>query len=192
MSAYYEVNPPRVQGFIDEWVAENEHDNYLVISKMSLKKFPILPEGIKRLDLRCNRISEIPSDLPLTLECLILDRNRITKIPDTLPERLCILYIHNNRIDEFPKKLPSSLALCTMDKNPITTGTVLDGTVNSDITHDDYLRVLREKIEEKNEEESKKRQQTRALLLFEDIVMNVWHPSRVEALLEAGIDIESL
>jgi Leucine-rich repeat (LRR) protein len=175
MSSYYEVNPAKIQVFIDEWVTRGNTDYYLTISKMSLKKFPILPEGIKRLNLRCNRISEIPSDLPSTLEWLVLDRNRITKIPDSLPEGLKMLYIHNNRIDEFPKKFPSTLIHCSMDKNPITIGTVLEG-----------------KMEERIEEESKKRQQTRTLLLFEEIVMNVWHPSRVEALLEAGIDLESL
>jgi Leucine-rich repeat (LRR) protein len=190
MSSYYEVNPAKIQVFIDEWVTRGNTDYYLTISKMSLKKFPILPEGIKRLNLRCNRISEIPSDLPSTLEWLVLDRNRITKIPDSLPEGLKMLYIHNNRIDEFPKKFPSTLIHCSMDKNPITIGTVLEGY--SDIRYDVYMKILKEKMEERIEEESKKRQQTRTLLLFEEIVMNVWHPSRVEALLEAGIDLESL
>jgi len=61
------------------------------------------------LNLFSLELTEIPDNLPQSLQELSLGANQITEIPYNLPQGLLYLYLSNNKITEIPYNLPQSL-----------------------------------------------------------------------------------
>ncbi len=73
-----------------------------VVTEDDLKLLPV-----RRMDLSNQNLTEIPKDLPETLEVLIINDNQITKL-ENLPKNLKRLFISSNQIaviENLPKQL---------------------------------------------------------------------------------------
>ncbi|XP_044734389.1 E3 ubiquitin-protein ligase SlrP-like [Chrysoperla carnea] len=115
---------------------------YLSLGYLSLTTMPnVYPYGLKELHLADNKLTQIPDNLPETLEILNMDcnqvciiseklpsnlrelllpRNQIISIPETLPDSITRLNLYENTIDVLPKKLPNSLKRLDVCGNQLT------------------------------------------------------------------------
>lgn len=82
-----------------------------------LRKIPNLKcmTNLQTLDVSCNKITEL-SELPETIEELIVDNNRLTFIENNMP-KLLRLYCENNKINKI--NFPGTLERIHMKNNPI-------------------------------------------------------------------------
>jgi Leucine-rich repeat (LRR) protein len=181
--------------------------NYLTV-------LPKLPVSLEKMDCAVNRLHFLPSlpdlrvlncgrnqltslpELPVALELFNCDDNHIRLLPP-LPERLLSLFCKQNPLETLPE-LPLGLTtlLCKM---PYEKTELIENTSEEIL---DIMEVTPEMIQHINEQirgwtemqerESHMRCMERCAIYKEEIMMRVWHPSRVEKLLEMGYDIEDM
>ena len=102
---------------IENW---NEGEK-LDLSNLGLTEIPEnLPQSLQELHLYRNQITEIPETLPQSLRKMWLDNNQITEIPDNLPQSLQELDLKYNQITKIPDNLPQSLQRLHLRNNKIT------------------------------------------------------------------------
>ena len=88
----------------------------MILRNQNLTEIPIIPEGIKVLDLSYNQIRQI-SNLPKSLKVLNLSYNKLKKI-ENLPKGLKVLTATNNKIREVV--LPKKLKRCDLSHNKLS------------------------------------------------------------------------
>jgi hypothetical protein len=143
-----------------------------------LLSLPDLPTGLGSLLCNNNQLLSLP-DLPTGLEWLMFQDNRLTTIPD-LPTGLVSLWCDGNQLLSLPN-LPANLEefVCTSNNFPV---------IEDDESLDDYVARMKAIAEA----ESRERIVQRCGLVFEELAQTVWHPSRVERLMLAGVDMEDM
>ena len=172
-----------------------QHTGFVDLCHLGLTELPALPNNIKSLWCNGNRLTSLPP-LPRQLTQLRCDGNQLTSLPllppglrllrcdansieglPALPEPLRALWCHQNRLTTLPN-LPPHLGDLLCDGNQIPP------LLPQESPHS-YERRLRE-------HESKTRTIHRVAQFKEDLMINRWHPSRVEKLLNVGLDIEDM
>ena len=139
-----------------------------------LTSLPSLPSSLEVL--RCNDtpLKTLPN-LPPNLRVLLCYRTQLASLPN-LPDRLTCLDIYRTQITILPE-LPTGLNDLSCSNTPLIIQQNFGETLQA---YNLRWRAWRE------EQASKKRSQERCSLLKEDIIAEVWHPRRVEKLLETG------
>ena len=79
-----------------------------------------LPDGLRKLHLHENELSELPSNLPDSIILLDVSTNQLTRLPDRLPSSLVNLDVSLNRLDSLPQNLPASLQTLDAYNNNIS------------------------------------------------------------------------
>jgi hypothetical protein len=143
---------------------------------------PPLPPFLGSIISDCNRLAALP-DLPSHLTFLSCSYNELTSLP-SLPHELQKLYCYHNPLKSLPE-LPSTLLglTCMLPHNDKI-------FISNELTPD-----IVKQLNNENQElmaQSKKRCTARCKIYKEEIMMTVWHPKRVEKLLEMGYDIEDM
>jgi Leucine-rich repeat (LRR) protein len=150
---------------------------FLLCNETPLQRLPRLPPTLIHLSCYRTRISRLPS-LPPRLRDLYCYETDISELPD-LPSTLRILQCNTTKITEFPE-LPIDLCDLICHTNELVIPTYKH-------------RPLHLYIERSNAFYHKKQQQKcqeRYRLLKEELVAAVWHPRRVERLIETyGLDV---
>jgi hypothetical protein len=129
-----------------------------------------------KLDVSGLNITSLP-DLPSELQKLYCSNTNLTILP-ALPSGLQILECANTNITTL-LDLPSGLQKFWCDNTLLVWG-----KTESIQNYNERWRKWRE------EQASKKRSQERSKVIKRDLVENVWHPRRVQKLLEAGVELE--
>ena len=110
---------------------------------------------------------------------LCCENNDLTALP-ALPATLTFLSCRNNRLMDLPP-LPTSLQ-CLM----------CDGNYFPNRIEGEPVLVFETRIRVWNQEQSRQRIQARMRLFKEELMMNRWHPARMDTYLEAGVDVDEL
>ncbi len=174
----------------------NIHHDILDVCRLNITSLPELPSTLMRLDCSDTQLSvlpKLPSELkylecantqiitlpafPSTLRILICANTQISILPE-LPSELKLLYCENTQLTVLPE-LPSGLQYLNCFNTPL----IIQREEYESIQN--YSRRWREWREE---QVSKKRVQERSNAIKRDLVANVWHPRRVEKLLDAGFE----
>lgn len=145
-----------------------------------LTSLPNLPAGLQRLYCSNTQLTSLP-ELPSGLQTLYVSNTQLTSLP-TLPSGLQVLYCYNTQLSSLPE-LPSGLRDLYCSNTPL----IIQREKNESIS--DYNRrwaVWRE------EEVSRKRIQDKHRLLKEEIVIEAWHPRKVERWVDCGVDLACL
>jgi hypothetical protein len=133
-----------------------------------------------------NHLTELPP-LPDTLQYLDCNTNDIRILPD-LPEGLIILGCEKNPLETLPE-LPHQLSHITCELP------VYNEPINETHMTSERVQCINKQIVDWMEmlaQHSRDRCEIRCALYKEEIMMKVWHPSRVEKLLEMGYDVEDM
>jgi len=187
----------------------------LTCDNTQLTRLPTLPSTLTRLVCRTNPLECLP-ELPEGLVEILCSQTPIESLP-LLPSSLHTLKCSNNRLMSLPP-LPSSLQTLDCSINlitelpplPLCLGE-LDCRYNQipmlpDIHHrmsyllcnesNEWARRPKETMYDHMDRvkwlTSQRRVNKRCSSVKEGIMMKAWHPSRVERLLLAGIDIEDM
>jgi hypothetical protein len=162
-----------------------------------ITSLPNLPNELQELYCNNNQIISLPS-LPNSLRILYCNYTKITKLP-ILPNNLEELYCDNNIITEIPL-LPTNLHVldCTNTKiiylPPIPDNIIGLYCYNTCLLQRDEDEKMYDYIHRFRcwqEDESRKRIQERTRGLKEELVASVWHPRRVQRLLDlCGEDVD--
>jgi len=144
----------------------------------------------------------LPETLPAGLTQLVCSNNQLLSLPDTLPAGLTALWCCNNQLTTLPEILPAGLTTLSCGKNQLTT---LPETLpaglrtlycnSNNFPNKEYEEPIPEYVARVNaiaETESKDRIVARCALVFEELAQKVWHPSRVERRMLAGVDMEEM
>lgn len=177
----------------------------LICSRNRLTSLPPLPPSLRVLSCQANRITSLP-ELPSTLQVLRCTFNHLTSLPP-LPTTLRILDCVANRIQWLPW-LPDHLRVLYCNENPLEALPELPRDLGYlmcdmpygeqvelvDTTPEEIHRINTEmwKWTEKMEQQSKARCMARCAIYKEQIMMKVWHPTRIEKMLEMGYDVEDM
>jgi Leucine-rich repeat (LRR) protein len=137
------------------------------------------------LDCCRNQLTSLPP-LPSRLKHLDCVSNHIRFLPP-LPEGLTIFYCKENPLEILPE-LPLGL-ICLMCDMPYGEQIEIIETTPEDIQG---INVQLRSWIEMMDRESKMRSTKRCALYKEEIMMKVWHPLRVERLLEMGYEMEDM
>jgi len=166
-----------------------------------LTSLPSLPDSLENLYLEGNRITALPP-LPKRLIELSCRANLITELPDTLPPGLTLLSCGENRITRLPFELPHSLVEIEAAGNDLICVPELSSHQHLSISRRlTTLDLWRNFVETDREwigripvdpRVSKKRITQRCEAIQEELMMKMWHPSRVERLMLAGVDMEDM
>lgn len=162
---------------IEELPSLPESLRELYISYTQIRNIPELPKNLISLHCEKTPITSLPT-LPESLENLNCAKTSLTSLPPLPPrlEKLNILLTHIQELPPLPEKLRSLKILRT----PLILNRKNDETIAD---YNERWKVWRE------EKESKKRCEGRTKLLKEELVATVWHPRRVEKMLEVeGFD----
>jgi Leucine-rich repeat (LRR) protein len=154
---------------------------YLDCSFTHITKLPPLPSTLIQLYCCHTPITELP-ELPNELTYLKCSDTFIKRIPH-LPSTLIMLFCKNEGIIDIPQECPPELHLLLCREFP----TFLPRN-NKGYLYDVQQRWREWRVYQRGqwikEELSKHRIQKRSRLLKEDLVAAVWHPRRVEKLVE--------
>ena len=150
----------------------------LDLSRLELTALPELPEGLVELICYHNRLTKLPDKLPASLRYLNCSGNQLTRLPDNLPARLTVLYCSLNELTTLPETLPRGLRTfaCWGNRFP----------------ERETEESLWDYVERINAIARRERITQRCAAIFEELVQKVWHPSRVERLMLAGVDMEDM
>jgi len=164
------------------------------LSHRELTELPPLPEHITRLWCNGNRIQRL-TQFPSALTQLRCDDNHLTSLPP-LPPGLRILRCDKNRLTVLPE-LPASLRVLWCHENRLTTLPVFPaGLVDLFCAGNELIAMGKDSPHQYEcrlrEHESRLRMTGRVKQYKEELMMNRWHPSRVERLLHAGLDVEDM
>jgi Leucine-rich repeat (LRR) protein len=82
----------------------------LNLSNKQLKTLPDIPEWIDgkpitKLILFNNKLTELPENLPNTIEVLDVQQNHLTHLPKNLPNKLIRLYLAHNKVSQINLEL---------------------------------------------------------------------------------------
>ena len=170
---------------------QETQDGYVDLCHLGLTSLPELPDHITCLWCNGNHLKELP-ELPPRLFQLRCDHNELTKLPP-LPAKLRTLRCDQNYLTSLPD-LPESLRTLWCDNNQLTSLPLLPTDLFELCCHGNQLlpRLSKESPKEYESRLQKVRIICRVKTYKEDLMMNRWHPSRVEKLLEAGYDIEDM
>jgi hypothetical protein len=133
-----------------------------------------------------NHLTTLPP-LPQTLHYLDCSKNDIQFLPP-LPHDLIVLDCQENPLEtlpEFPLSLTSITCEMPFDKSRLEIKHMFSETVqriNEEVRYG--MKVL--------SEESKERSLRRCKTYKEEIMMKVWHPSRVAMMYAMGYDVEDM
>ena len=109
-------NFAEAQQVIDEWIAEGNDDDTLILNYLNLKTLPPLPNNLKDLHCAGNKLTDLPT-LPDSLESLVCFDNRLRTLPK-LPKSLAVLICFDNRLTTLPE-LPDNLETLIISDNPL-------------------------------------------------------------------------
>ena len=123
-----------------------------------------LPAGLQYLACRGNRIERLPEALPATLTVLICDYNGLSSLPE-LPSTLTYLSCSHNH---------TLACQGILESMPDYVARMINSTQLNAMYHS-RVRIVR-----------------RCTMIFEELAQKVWHPSRVERLMLAGVDMEDM
>lgn len=151
----------------------NCHNTYLTV-------LPYLHEGLVVLNCSHTLLTSLPA-LPDTLSVLNCAHTRITYLPE-LPKHLMTLWCNNTMLTTLPH-IPVTLQYFFCYKSPL----ILQREEGESVP--DYNRRWREWRED---QASKPRVQERTRVLKEELMMEAWHPDRVERWLEAGVELDCM
>lgn len=133
-----------------------------------------------------NRLTSLP-ELPSTMQYLDCNTNHLRFLP-SLPEGLVTLGCEKNPLETLPE-LPLQLSRITCQLPTCNPPTELNNLtpegvqrINQEIQY--WAATLLQ--------QSKVRCEKQCAIYKEEIMMRVWHPSRVEKLIEMGYDIEDM
>jgi hypothetical protein len=129
-----------------------------------------------------NNLTLLPEKLPESLELLNCAKNRLTRLPDVLPESIQIINCCSNHLSHFPDTLPARLSEIFHTDNYLL----------PDRESNESIREYIARVNAIAETQSKERITQRCAVFFEELAQKVWHPSRVEKLMLAGIDMEEM
>lgn len=177
----------------------------LICSRNRLTSLPPLPPSLRILSCQANRITSLP-ELPSTLRVLRCTFNHLTSLPP-LPTTLRILDCVANRIQWLPW-LPDHLRVLYCNENPLEALPELPrdlGYLMCDMPYGEQVELVDTAPEEihrintemwnwmkRQEQQSKARCMARCAIYKEQIMMKVWHPTRIEKMLEMGYDVEDM
>ena len=174
----------------------------LELTNLGLTELPELPAGLTLLYCNNNQLTTLPKIMPAGLTKLWCDNNQLTTLPETLPAALTTLCCNNTRLTTLPDTLPAGLTELWCENNQLTTlpETLPAGLTElycweNDFPDREYEEPIPEYVARVNaiaETESKDRIVARCALYFEELAKTVWHPSRVERLMLAGVDMEDM
>src|SRR3989344_3546201 len=72
------------------------------------------------LDLSFSQLTELPENLPSSLQKLYCSNNKLTELPENLPNSLQILYCYSNQLTKLPENLPNSIQELDCSSNQLT------------------------------------------------------------------------
>ena len=161
-----------------------------------LDSLPPLPPGLEILNCSGNPLQTLPPlpDGLIELRC----RNTMLTVLPKLPASLRYLMCHHNSI-RCVDPLPASLGYLDCSSNPdLANIDVYPSTLTFIFCSDTGLpsrfpqEGMRRYIQRLAEHSERKRTVARRNMIHEDLMMKVWHPSRVERLMLAGVDMEDM
>jgi len=117
-----EGNIAKYPNFIEiQQLSEYDSIVYINCSNNNLTELPSnLPESLQILNCRNNNLTELPSNLPGSLRGLDCYNNDLTALPSNLPESLRRLDCFNNDLTSLPSSLPESLQILDCSYNKLT------------------------------------------------------------------------
>jgi hypothetical protein len=158
-------------------------DGILILSELELTELPPLPSSLDKISVDFNSLTTLPK-LPPSLTHISCDGNKLTSLP-SLHHGLNKLYCFLNPLETLPE-LPSTLSSlsCRLphDKQDFS---------SNELTPE-QVQELNQDNEKWMDPYKKERCMKRCAQYKEEIMMTVWHPSRVEKLIEMGYDIEDM
>ncbi|MBB4365346.1 hypothetical protein GGD65_006412 [Bradyrhizobium sp. CIR18] len=119
---------------LENWVAEQDvgpledreeaarrmnalgEDAILDLESLSLTSLPRLPSEIVVLDVPFNRLTNLPDELPASLQRLNVSGNQLSSLP-ALPSGLRGLDVNSNRLESLPTVLPAGLQFLCANHN---------------------------------------------------------------------------
>ena len=185
-------------------------------SKNQLTSLPPLPTSLQMLGCSKNHLTSLPP-LPISLQDLMCSNNQLTFLPP-LPTQLQTLRCDHNQLISLPP-LPATLHALRCNDNRLTSLSFIKptqqivliqrstslytwtdnmsvsclGNIFPDYTENEPIVDYRLRVDMWEQETiCKPRIQHRTRLVKEELMMNRWHPIRIEAALEAGLDLECL
>ncbi|MDA9476853.1 hypothetical protein XI03_20625 [Bradyrhizobium sp. CCBAU 65884] len=91
-------------------------DAMLDLQSLSLTSLPRLPSEIVVLDVPFNRLTNLPDELPASLQRLDVSGNQLSSLP-ALPDGLRGLDVNSNRLESLPAVLPAGLRFLCANHN---------------------------------------------------------------------------
>ncbi|WP_439402720.1 NEL-type E3 ubiquitin ligase domain-containing protein [Bradyrhizobium sp. DASA03068] len=91
-------------------------DAMLDLQSLSLTSLPRLPGEIVVLDVPFNRLTNLPDELPASLQRLNVSGNQLSSLP-ALPSGLRRLDVNSNRLESLPAVLPAALRFLSANLN---------------------------------------------------------------------------
>ncbi|MDD1523503.1 MULTISPECIES: NEL-type E3 ubiquitin ligase domain-containing protein [Bradyrhizobium] len=91
-------------------------DAMLDLQSLSLTSLPRLPSEIVVLDVPFNRLTNLPDELPASLQRLDVSGNQLSSLPP-LPAGLRGLDVNSNRLESLPAVLPAGLQFLSANYN---------------------------------------------------------------------------
>ena len=184
-------------------------------SENPLFSLPELPPSLRSLRCHKNRLTTLPT-LPPNMTSLSCNHNPLTCLP-TLPLSMELLYCHFCRLTSLPT-LPTNLRELNCLINPLETLPELPSTLEMLKATLPWVEDLEENVRlggpriyyelwpqmvgtvnqmirmaaALTHRQSKRRCVERCKKYKEEIMMTVWHPRRVNPLIEMGIDLEDV
>ena len=159
---------------------------------------PLFPTTLQYLDCSFNQLSALPS-FPPTLEHVCCPFNQLTSLP-RFPDSIQIVSCQNNRITSL-SSLSKNLTILWCFANKLTSLPLLPVGLREllcnhnefpDRTEEESLPAYYVRVCEWEQEKSKERIQVNTRRFKEELMMNRWHPVRLDALLEMGFEVDML
>jgi Leucine-rich repeat (LRR) protein len=182
---------------------EKGHLTHMIASNNKLHTFPQLPPSTLSVDLHNNHITSPLPPLPVSLINLNLASNRLTAFPPRLPPNLETLCVGRNQIthlpEHYPRMFPTTLHNLYIHNNPLLDKQGGDWEmdfggeyfVTTESDFDYYSRIVNLQ-HARRAKQGPQEAKARTAKFKEELMMHVWRPERVAALLEAGYDPEDL
>lgn len=173
-----------------------------------LVTLPLLSPALEALVCGDNMLTSLPLRLPPTLLYLHCCNNRLSHLFSTFPEALTLLNCRNNRLREIPDNTSApNLYMIVCDANPLVflpdPGIAHVGFFQADciegfpgyrdriVGETGYLAYY-QRVLEWQRETSRRRIQERTRAVKEELMMNRWSPTRVDAWMDAGGEVEDM
>jgi Leucine-rich repeat (LRR) protein len=107
------------QRAIQNWIRDNNETIPLNLSNLGLTSLPEIPDGVRKLYIHRNKLTELPANLPNSLLEIVAEMNELVSIPDTLPDSISVLGLGKNRLQSLPEKLPANLRRLYASENEL-------------------------------------------------------------------------